>query len=89
LTMQHDQRPRSIDIRLDPLSQTEWRVCDNRLAEDDHLSILGFIELRNGHFEVTTMSAPGERRMFDSLAKARAVFTPFGREHVHTGKFVV
>jgi len=87
--MQHDQRPRSIDIRLDPLSRTEWRVSDDRLDEDDHLSILGFIELRNGHFEVTTMSAPSERQMFDSLAKARAAFAPYGREHVHTGKFVV
>jgi len=87
--MQHDQRPRSIDIRLDALSETEWRVCDNRLAEDNHLSILGFIELRNGHFEVTTMSDPRDRRMFDSLAKARAAFTAFGLDRVHTGKFVV
>jgi len=89
LTMQHDQRPRSIDIRLDALSDTEWRVCDDRLAEDDHLSILGFIELRNGHFEVTTMSAPRERRMFESLTEARAAFAPIGRERVHTAKFVV
>jgi hypothetical protein len=89
VTLQHDQRPRSIDIRLDALSDTEWRVCDNRLAETDHLSILGFIELRNGQFEVTTMDAPGERVMFGSLAEARALFTPLGRERVHTAKFVV
>ena len=89
MTMQHDQRLRTIDIRLDALSKTEWRVCDDRLDEDDHLSILGFIELRNGHFEVTTMSAPGERSMFESLAQARAAFAPYGREPVHTAKFVV
>ena len=89
MTMQHDERPRSIDVRLDALSETEWRVCDNRLAEDNHLSILGFIELRNGQFEVTTMSAPGERHVYDSLRKARAVFTASDRERVSLGNLGV
>lgn len=89
MTLHHDQRPRSIDIRLDALSDTEWRVCDNRLAETDHLSILGFIELRNGQFEVTTMDSPGERVVFGSLMQARALFTPITQQPVHTAKFVV
>ncbi|WP_411700668.1 hypothetical protein [Conyzicola sp.] len=84
MTMQYEQRPLSIDIRLDALSEREWRVCDNRLPESDHLSILGFIELRNGLFEVTTMDDPGQRVIFDSLAAARNAFAPIPRERVHT-----
>jgi len=89
MTMQYDRRPRSIDVRLDALSDTEWRVCDRSVDESDHLSILGFVELRNGQFEVTTMDAPGERIVVATLADARATFTPLGRERVHRGKFVV
>lgn len=89
MTMQHDQRPLSGDIRLDALSDTEWRVCDRRVSESDHLSILGFVELRNGQFEVTTMESPGERLVVATLADARAAFTSIGRERVHTGKSVV
>ncbi|GAB3605956.1 hypothetical protein GCM10027413_13650 [Conyzicola nivalis] len=89
MTMQYDQRPLSIDIRLDALSPTEWRVCDKRVPESDHLSILGFIELRHGLYEVTTMDHPGERVIFDSLAAARGAFVPITRPRVHTAKLVV
>ena len=84
-----EQRPLTIDIRLDPISATEWRVCDKRVPESDHLSILGFIELRNGQFELTTMDAPGERSIYGSLLAAKIAVTRIGRERVHTGKFVV
>jgi hypothetical protein len=89
VTMQHDQRPPSIDIRLDALSATEWRVCDSRLPESDHLSILGFIEQRHGVFEVTTMENPGERTFYGSLGAARRAFAPIAPERVHTTKVVV
>ena len=89
MTIEQHRRPLSIDVRLDALSETEWRVCDRRLDESDHQSILGFIELRDGQFEVTTMSAPGERKYFDSLAHARAAFAPFAQMPVHTGKLRV
>ena len=89
MTIEQHRRPLSIDVRLDALSDTEWRVCDRRVAESDHLCILGFIELKNGLFEVTTMNAPGERRYFDSLAHAKGAFAPFGQMPVHTGKLRV
>jgi hypothetical protein len=89
VTMQHDQRPLSIDIRLDALSSTEWRVCDGRLPESDPSSILGFIEFRHGVFEVTTMESPGDRVIFDSLGTARRAFAPTGAAHIHTTKLVV
>lgn len=40
------------DIDVQPLSPTQWRVCDRRRAPDDGLSILGFIEeTENSVFE--------------------------------------
>jgi hypothetical protein len=32
------------DLDVQPLSPTQWRVCDRRRAADDGLSVLGFIE---------------------------------------------
>jgi hypothetical protein len=87
VTMQH--RPLSIEIRLDALSPTEWRVCDSNLPESDPQSILGFIEFRYGLFEVTTMDRPGDRVVFGSLAAARRAFDPMTNDRVHTTKLVV
>ncbi|MET4581883.1 hypothetical protein ABIE21_001373 [Conyzicola nivalis] len=84
-----DRRPRATDIRLDALSATEWRVCDKRAKASDHLSVLGFIEMRNEHFEVTRMSSPSDLVIFDSLDEARRIFTLYDAGRVHTGKFVV
>ena len=78
-----DLLPTSSDIRLDELSPTEWRVCDKRVDESDHLSILGFVELRNEHFEVTRMDAPGKRVAVDSLRAAREVFTLGAHPLIH------
>lgn len=86
---EHDRRPQSMDIRLDALSATEWRVCDRRASETDHMSILGFVELRNGHFEVMRMSAPRDLVVVDSLDDAKEFFAAFDAGRVHTGKLVV
>lgn len=72
------------DVRLDRLSPTEWRVCDRTLDEDDHLSILGFIEEVDGRFEVLRMSAPRRRESFPSLEQAREAFALFSRRRIHT-----
>lgn len=86
---EHDRRPQSTDVRLDALSDTEWRVCDRRASETDHLSILGFIEMRNEHFEVTRMSAPTDLVVLDSLDEAREIFTLYDPGRTHGGNFVV
>jgi len=86
---EHDRRPQSMDIRLDPLSATEWRVCDRRAEESDYLSILGFIESKNGRYEVTRMSAPADLVVLGSLDEAKEIFTLYDAGRVHTGKFVV
>ena len=70
-----DLLPTSSDIRLDELSPTEWRVCDSTIDEDDHLSILGFIELRDRKYEVLRMSAPRDVLVFGTLAEARNAFS--------------
>ncbi|GAB2449287.1 hypothetical protein GCM10027029_05190 [Conyzicola lurida] len=87
--VEQDRRPIAVDIRLDALSGTEWRVCDRRVAESDHLSILGFIELRNGHFEVTAMSSPGDRVIFDSMGEARQSFASQDATLIHREQTVV
>ena len=74
---ENERRPRTSDIRLDAISSTEWRVCDRTMDADDHLSILGFIEFRDRHYEVTRMSAPRDRVAFESLAEARDAFAFF------------
>ena len=84
-----DRRPQTTDIRLDALSPTEWRVCDKRAKASDHLSVLGFIEMRNEHFEVTRMSSPSDLVILDSLEEARKIFTLYDAGRVHTAKFVV
>ena len=84
-----DRRPQTTDIRLDALSPTEWRVCDKRAKASDHLSVLGFIEMRNEHFEVTRMSSPSDLVILDSLEEARRIFTLYDAGRVHTAKFVV
>jgi hypothetical protein len=71
----HEHRLRERDIRLDAISSTEWRVCDRSLDEDDHLSILGFIEFTGRRYEVTRMSAPRDRIAYTSLAAAREAFS--------------
>jgi hypothetical protein len=81
--------PRPGDIRLDPISATEWRVCDRTLDDDEAMSILGFIELRNGQFEVTRMSAPADRKRFASLNAARDAFTSAAGARIHMGNYVV
>jgi hypothetical protein len=72
---EHEHRLRERDIRLDAISTTEWRVCDRTMDEDDHLSILGFIELIGRRYEVTRMSAPRDRIAYSSLAAARRAFS--------------
>jgi hypothetical protein len=64
-----------IDVRLDLISMTEWRVCDRRFRESDSRAVLGFIERRGSDYEVTTVRAPDRIMVFTGLASATAFFT--------------
>lgn len=43
--------PTAEDLDVRQFSPTQWRVLDKRIAADDGLSILGFIEVTKGQFE--------------------------------------
>lgn len=66
--------PETVDIRLDLISMTEWRVCDRRFLETDSRAILGFIERRGADYEVTTIAAPDRVEVFAGLASATMSF---------------
>jgi hypothetical protein len=41
-----------------PLSDTEWRVSDDRLAPDDGRSVIGFVTRTQGVYEVVEFGDP-------------------------------
>jgi hypothetical protein len=49
------------------LSDHEWRVCDADLDEGDAHRVLGYVEKRGWHYELTRLRSPGERLRFLSL----------------------
>lgn len=63
------------DLDVHPLSGTSWRVCDNRLPEDNACRLLGFIERKGDRFEVTQLDHGFVWLSFDSLDAAVAQFT--------------
>ena len=63
------------DLGVQPISSTSWRVCDNRLPEDDVLRLLGFIENKGDCFEVMQLDRGFTWLSFDSFRKAVAQFT--------------
>lgn len=66
--------PDEDDIRLDSIAKNQWRVCDRRYRETDSRAVLGFIERRDQHYEVTRMRAPSTVSRFGSLSTATGSF---------------
>lgn len=78
----HPRRPRAPEahaftgnIDLQPLSGSQWRVCDSRWPEHDARNLLGFIEHKNGLFEVVQIDHGLTHLSFTSLADATAHFS--------------
>jgi hypothetical protein len=44
-----------IELEVVALTRCEWRVCDGRIAEGDARRILGYIEKRDGGYEVLAL----------------------------------
>jgi hypothetical protein len=63
------------NIDLQPLSGSQWRVCDTRWPEHDARNLLGFIEHKNGLFEVVQIDHGLTHLSFRSLADATAHFS--------------
>lgn len=62
------------DIRVDALSPSEWRVCDDRVPSDDARSLIGFIERNRGVYEVIEFADPLKFSFFLSLEAALSHF---------------
>jgi hypothetical protein len=69
-----DPQPVHEEIRLELLSDTQWRVCDSRWSEYDARSLVGFIEKRDELFEVMQLDHGFERFTFTTLVEAIAHF---------------
>ena len=71
-----EHRPPALeDIRLDAISEREWRVVDSRLQEHDAPCVLGFIEQTGAVFETLVIGNGLSRWEFTSLEEARRFFT--------------
>ncbi|WP_166875902.1 hypothetical protein [Salinibacterium sp. ZJ450] len=73
----HETRT-SDDIRVDAISEHEWRICDRRIPHDDARSLLGFIELTHGRYEVMEFADPVRFSFCTCLDDALARFTQRG-----------
>ena len=51
----------SEDIEVRALSGCEWTVIDCRIARNNALSLVGFINKNHGHYEVMEFLDPVER----------------------------
>lgn len=68
------QNRTSDDIQVNALSSREWRICDSRIAQDNALSLIGFIDEHQGIYEVMEFTAPVEYSHFPSLEAAISHF---------------
>ncbi len=70
------QEPPALDeVRLDALSEREWRVIDTRFEEHDAPCVLGFIERTDESYETLVIGKGLSRWDFTGLEEARAFFT--------------
>ena len=60
----------SEDIEVRALSGRERRVIDRRIARNNALCLVGFINKKHGHYEVMEFLDPVERTVFPSLGGA-------------------
>lgn len=73
--IQRDSLPRTReDLVVYTLSASQWRISDRRYPEHDASSLLGFIEEKDGTFELTQLEHGFEWFYFSSLAEAVAHF---------------
>lgn len=63
------------NIDLQPLSGSQWRVCDTRWPEHDARNLLGFVEYKSGLFEVVQIDHGLTHLSFRSLADAASHFS--------------
>jgi hypothetical protein len=84
-TLEHPT-PKADDLRITPISLTGWRISDRRLDGLPGISLLGFVELQNGRYEVTRFDSPSYSSTHDVLSSALAEFLscPGGHEYLYS-----
>lgn len=62
------------DVHLTLISDSEWRVSDARVSWDSPFSLIGFISLSGGKYEVLEFGDPMRTFFVASLAEAESKF---------------
>ena len=63
-------------VELTPLSDTTWRVCDERFDESDRRRIVGYLQDLDGEFEMLWMRPhPGAVYRHPTMESAVAAIT--------------
>jgi hypothetical protein len=77
--------PKPDDLTITMVTMSRWRVADSRIDGGAGISLLGFVDLQNGHYEVTRFDTPAHLSAYDDLAPALEEFLagPGGREYLH------
>jgi hypothetical protein len=76
--------PKPDDLTITMVTMSRWRVADSRIDDGAGISLLGFVDLQNGHYEVTRFDS-ADVSAYDDLAPALEEFLagPGGREYLH------
>lgn len=61
---------RASDVVVRDVASSGWRVHDDRMPERDAHSVLGFIEKRDGRFEVMQLGSGFRWSTFDTMDEA-------------------
>lgn len=62
-----------------PLSNSQWRVCDDRYPQSDARSLLGFIENGNHCFDVVELDCGGACSSASTWSEAMSHFSPLSQ----------
>lgn len=71
------------DIHVVALSEHEWRISDRRIATDNALSLVGFIDKNRGAYDVMEFVDPVEYARFASLEAAISYFVTATLDTAH------
>jgi len=64
------------DLQLTQISDEGWRVSDGRVPWDSPFSLIGFISLNAGQYEVLVFGDPMRTCFVGSMAEAESIFAP-------------
>jgi hypothetical protein len=63
------------ELQISAISVDEWRVADSRLSDRSPSKVLGFIQRRNGGFEVLNIDSPDEDITYSDWKSAVEYFS--------------